>query len=295
MSIHQSIQENKLKTAFIMVFFTLFTGMLAYILGKTLGYGTSWVGLALVFAGLTSIGSYYYSDKFVLALSGARIADRKKDFDLYTVTENMAIAAGLPKPKVYIIEDSAPNAFATGRDPEHAVVCATRGLLSKLSRRELEGVIAHEMSHIKNFDIRLMAVVTVLVGVIALLSDWFTRSLWWKKNDDRRNVSAAVMLLSLALVLVSPIIATLIQLAVSRRREFLADASGALMTRNPDALASALAKISKDKEVLEAATNATAHLYIENPFKEKKFSAWYSSLFNTHPPVEERIRILKNM
>jgi len=233
----------------------------------------------------------------VLALSGAREADRKKDFDLYTVTENMAIAAGLPKPKVYLIEDSAPNAFATGRDPNHAVICVTTGLISKLSRRELEGVIAHEMSHIQNFDIRLMAIVTILVGVIALMSDWFTRSLWWGKGRDREKsqISAAIMIISLVLALISPLIATLIQLAVSRKREFLADASGALMTRNPDALASALEKISKDKEVLEAATNATAHLFIANPFKDKQFTAWYSSLFNTHPPVAERIRILKEM
>ena len=295
MSIYGHITENNLKTAFIMVFFVLFTGMLALILGKSLGYGTSWVGLALIIAGLTSLGSYYYSDKVVLGISGARPADRKKDFDFYTVAENIAIAAGLPKPKVYVIDDTAPNAFATGRDPQHAVVCATTGLIQKLSRRELEGVIAHELSHIKNYDIRLMAIVTVLVGTIALLSDWFTRSLWWRRRDNNRNVSAALMLVSLILVFISPIIATLIQLAVSRKREYLADAQAALLTRNPDALASALDKITKDKEVLEAATNATAHLYIANPFKEKKFSAWYSNLFNTHPPIGERIRILRDM
>ncbi|OGG15932.1 zinc metalloprotease HtpX [Candidatus Gottesmanbacteria bacterium RIFCSPHIGHO2_02_FULL_39_14] len=295
MSIYEHIQGNKIKTVFIMVFFTLFTTMLAYLLGKSLGYGTSWVGIALVFTGVTSIASYYYSDKIVLSISGAREADRSKDFDLYTVTENIAIAAGLPKPKVYLIDDSAPNAFATGRDPFHAVVCVTTGLVKKLNRRELEGVISHEISHIANFDIRLMAIVTVLVGMIALLSDWFTRSLWWKRDTDRERISAAVMIISLILVFISPLIATLIQLAVSRRREFLADASGALLTRNPQSLASALDKISKDREVLEAATNATAHLYIINPFKEKKFSAWFASLFNTHPPIEERIRILKEM
>ena len=295
MSIYEHIQGNKIKTVFIMVFFTLFTTMLAYLLGKSLGYGTSWVGIALVFTGVTSIASYYYSDKIVLSISGAREADRSKDLDLYTVTENIAIAAGLPKPKVYLIDDSAPNAFATGRDPFHAVVCVTTGLVKKLNRRELEGVISHEISHIANFDIRLMAIVTVLVGMIALLSDWFTRSLWWKRDTDRERISAAVMIISLILVFISPLIATLIQLAVSRRREFLADASGALLTRNPQSLASALDKISKDREVLEAATNATAHLYIINPFKEKKFSAWFASLFNTHPPIEERIRILKEM
>src|SRR3989338_9230045 len=213
MSIYEHIQGNKIKTVFIMVFFTLFTTMLAYLLGKSLGYGTSWVGIALVFTGVTSIASYYYSDKIVLSISGAREADRSKDFDLYTVTENIAIAAGLPKPKVYLIDDSAPNAFATGRDPFHAVVCVTTGLVKKLNRRELEGGISYEISHIANFDIRLMAIVTVLVGMIALLSDWFTRSLWWKRDTDRERISAAVMIISLILVFISPLIATLIQLA----------------------------------------------------------------------------------
>lgn len=297
MSIHENIEKNKIKTVFIMVFFTLFAGMLAFLIGKSLGYGTSWVGIALILAGLSSLGSYYYSDKIVLTLSGAREADRKKDFDLYTVSENMAIAAGLPKPKVYLIEDSALNAFATGRDPQHAVVCVTRGLISKLNRRELEGVIAHEISHIQNYDIRLMAVVSILVGLIALLSDWFTRQLWWGRHDrsQRNQISAVALLISIVLAVISPVIATLIQLAVARRREFLADASGALLTRNPDALADALYKISQDKEVLETANNATAHLFIANPFKEKKFSAFFAGLFNTHPPIKERISILRAM
>lgn len=295
MTVYQEVQANKSKTVFIMLFFTLFAGMVAFLLGQALGYGTSYVGIALIISGLMSLGSYYYSDKMVLAISGARPADRKRDFDLFTVTENIALASGLPKPKVYIIDDSAPNAFATGRDPEHAVVCATTGILQKLSRRELEGVIAHEMSHIKNYDIRLMAVVTVLVGTIALLSDWFTRSFWYRRDDNREGGSAAMILISTILIFISPFIATLIQLAVSRRREFLADASGSLLTRNPDALADALVKISKDNEVLEVATNATAHLYIVNPFKQKKFSAWFSNLFNTHPPIEERVKILRSM
>ena len=297
MSIYNRVSENKYKTVAIMVFFTLFVATVAFLLGKSLGYGNGFVGIALIISGVSSFASFYFSDKIVLSLSGAKEADRTRDFDLYTVAENMAIAAGLPKPKVYIIEDSALNAFATGRDPEHAVVCATRGLVQKLNRRELEGVVAHEMSHIGNFDIRLMAVVSVLVGMVALIADWFTRQLWWKgrRDDDRNRISAALFLISLVLAAVSPLIATLIQLAISRRREFLADASGALLTRNPDALASALEKISADKEVLETATNTTAHLFIENPFKEKKFSAWYSNLFNTHPPVEERIRILRQM
>ena len=293
-SIHSQIQANKMKTVMVMTIFMLFVVTVSYILGKSLGYGSSWIGLGLIISGIMSLVSYYYSDKMVLTLSGARLADRKKDFDLYTVTENIALSAGIPKPKVYVIEDSAPNAFATGRDPEHAVVCATRGLINKLSRRELEGVIAHEISHIQNFDIRLMAIVSIMVGVIALLSDWFSRSLWWGKRDrdDRSNISAVLFLMSIVLALIAPLVATLIQLAISRRREFLADASGALLTRNPDALASALQKISADKEVLEAATNATAHLYIVNPFKDKNFSAWFANLFNTHPPISERVKIL---
>ena len=296
-SIHSQIQANKMKTVMVMTIFMLFVVTVSYILGKSLGYGSSWIGLGLIISGIMSLVSYYYSDKMVLTLSGARLADRKKDFDLYTVTENIALSAGIPKPKVYVIEDSAPNAFATGRDPEHAVVCATRGLINKLSRRELEGVIAHEISHIQNFDIRLMAIVSIMVGVIALLSDWFSRSLWWGKRDrdDRSNISAVLFLMSIVLALIAPLVATLIQLAISRRREFLADASGALLTRNPDALASALQKISADKEVLEAATNATAHLYIVNPFKDKNFSAWFANLFNTHPPIAERVKILTAM
>ena len=297
-SIHSQIAANKIRTVVIMTIFMLFVVTVSYILGKSLGYGSSWIGLGLIISGVMSLVSYYYSDKMVLMLSGAKEANRKKDFDLYTVTENMALAAGIPKPKVYIIKDTAPNAFATGRDPEHAVVCATRGLISKLSRRELEGVIAHEISHIQNFDIRLMAIVSIMVGVVVLLSDWFSRSLWWgrhRDSNDRNNVSAVLFLISIVLALTAPLAATLIQLAVSRRREFLADASGALLTRNPDALAAALQKIAGDKEVLEAATNATAHLYIVNPFKDKNFSAWFSNLFNTHPPIAERVKILEAM
>ena len=215
------------------------------------------------------------------------------------MTENLAIASGLPKPKVYIIEDSAPNAFATGRDPMHAVICVTRGLIDKLDRKELEGVISHEMSHILNYDTRLMAIISVLVGMIAFLSDWFSRSLWWggrsRSRDDRNSISAVVFIVGIVLAVISPLIATLIQLAVSRRREFLADASGVLLTRNPKGLAQALSKISADREVLEAATNATAHLYITNPFKGKDFSAWFSSIFDTHPPINQRIEILKAM
>ncbi|MFZ5845043.1 MAG: M48 family metallopeptidase, partial [Patescibacteria group bacterium] len=197
------------------------------------------------------------------------------------------------------IDDSAMNAFATGRDPQHAVVVATTGLLSRLERREIEGVIAHELSHIKNFDTRLMAVVAVLVGTIAYLADIFLRTLWWgggqRDRDRDQGLGGILLLLGIVLALVSPLIATLIQLAVSRNREFLADASGANLTRYPEGLARALEKLGKDREVLEVATNATAHLYITNPFKGKEFAAWFASLFNTHPPITERIKRLRSM
>lgn len=299
LSVYSQIQDNKTKTWIIMAFFSLFIAMIAYILGQASGYGISWVWTALVISSLMSFGSYFWGDRLVLSMSGAKEASRKKDFDLYTVVENISLAAGIPKPKVYVIEDSAPNAFATGRDPQHAVICVTRGLLDKVTRSELEGVIAHEISHVSNYDIRVMAVVTVLVGMIAFLSDWFMRMLWWgggrRDREERGGLGAVIMLIGIIFAILSPLIAILIQLAVSRRREFLADASGVLLTRNPNGLVTALEKISKDKEVLEAATNATAHLYIVNPFKGKQFAAWFSGLFNTHPPIEERIKILRSM
>lgn len=300
MSIYSEIEGNKVKTYLIMAFFMGFIALAAFIFGKASGYGISFAGIALIISGLLSLGSYYWGDKIVLAMSGAHPADRNKDFNFYTVAENLSIAAGIPKPQLYIIEDSAPNAFATGRDPNHAVICATRGILEKLDRTELEGVIAHELSHVKNFDTRLLAVVAVLVGMVAFLADWFMRSLWWgglrkNRNNDERGLGGIIMIVGIILAILSPIIASLIQLSISRRREFLADASGALLTRYPEGLAKALEKISKDREVLEAATNATAHLYIINPFKGKNFGAWFAGLFDTHPPIEERIKILRAM
>ncbi len=191
------------------------------------------------------------------------------------------------------------NAFATGRDPKHAVICATTGILDRLDRRELEGVIAHELSHVKNFDIRLMAVVAVLVGSVAYMADIFLRTLWWggrgRDRDDNNSLGPILLVVGIVLAILSPILASIIQLAVSRNREFLADVSGAELTRYPEGLARALEKLDKDKEVLEAATNATAHLYITNPFKDKNFGAWFAGLFNTHPPIEERIKRLRAM
>lgn len=278
----------------------MFVVLAGYVMGNALGYGNSWMGIAVVFSVVSSFVSYYWGDQIVLSMSGARPADRKRDFDLYTVTENLCIAAGIPKPKLYVIEDTAMNAFASGRDPEHSIVCATSGLIHRLDRRELEGVIAHELSHIKNYDIRLMAIVAVLAGTIAFLADMFMRSLWWgghrrSRDDDNSQLQGILMIVGIVLAIVSPIIATLIQLAVSRKREFLADASAALLTRYPEGLARALEKLSKDHEVLEAATNATAHLFIANPFKGKEFGAWFSGLFDTHPPIADRIKALRSM
>ena len=277
--------------------FVAFFALIAWVMGEALGYGSGYVGVAVVLSLLTSVGSYFWGDQLILAMSGAREADRKRDFDLFTVTENLALAAGLPKPKLYVIDDTAMNAFATGRDPEHAIVVATTGILQRLDRRELEGVIAHELSHVKNYDIRLLLVVGVLVGTIAFVTDWFLRSLWWggRRNREERSGGGVFMLVGIVLAILAPILATIIKLAISRQREYLADASGALITRYPEGLARALEKLAGDREVLEAATNATAHLYITNPFKDKNFGAWFAGLFDTHPPIEERIKRLRNM
>ena len=296
MSIHSQIQGNIAKTYIIMSAFVVFVVLVAYVLGVSLGYGTGFMWIAVLFSVVSSFVSYYWGDKMVLAMSGAKPANRKEHFDFFTVAENLALAAGIPKPALYVIDDTAMNAFATGRDPSHAVVCATTGILTKLQRRELEGVIAHELSHIKNFDTRLMAVVAVLVGTVAFLADMFLRSLWWGRGRDRdegRGAGQIMLVVGIALAIITPIIAMLIQLAVSRRREFLADASAADLTRYPEGLARALEKLTGDREVLEAATNATAHLYITNPFKGKQYAAWFSGLFNTPPPIKERIKILR--
>lgn len=305
-NVYEAQKVNRFKSALVMALFILFVSVSVYVislaLGAYFGYepgGLGVAGIAFIISGLTTLVSYYASDKIVLAISSARPADRKRDFLFYTVAENLSIAAGIPKPKLYVIEDSAPNAFATGRDPDHAVVCATTGLLTKLDRTELEGVIAHELSHIKNYDTRLMSIVSILVGMVALLADMFLRISFRGSRSDRKSNQAGAIFLLLGVVfaIASPIISQLIQLAVARRREFLADASSVLVTRQPSGLISALEKIANDHEPLEAANKATAHLYIVNPFKEKGHGAvdWFSGLFNTHPPIAERIAALRNM
>ena len=300
MTIYSQIAANKTKTFVIIGLFVIFITTILYIYGNASGYGLSFVGLALIISGIMGFASFYYSDKVILGMSKARQIKKSDYPELYRIVENLCIGTGLQMPKIYVIEDSAPNAFATGRDPKHAVICATTGIMEKLNKIELEGVIAHELSHIRNFDIRLMAIVVVLVGLVALLADFFMRSLWYGggRRDSRQGSNSAqgiFLLIGIILAILSPIIATLIQLAVSRKREFLADASGVLLTRYPEGLASALEKIGKDKEPLEVANNATAHLYIANPFKGKISGSWFASLFNTHPPIEERIRILRSM
>ncbi len=254
---------------------------------------------ALIFSGVMSFGSYWWSDKIILGLSGARPATRAEYFDFYTVAENLAMSQQLPLPKLYVIEDTAMNAFATGRDPEHAVICATTGLLQRLERGELEGVIAHELAHVKNYDIRLMSIVAILVGFIALLADWMLRmSFMGDRKSEKASSQFQVIFLvgGFVLALFSPLIAQLIQLALSRKREFLADATGVSMTKNPEGLARALEKISKDTEPLEAANKATAHLFIADPLKNHHDAiGWFSKLFRTHPPVTERVRALRGL
>lgn len=297
MNIHQQISSNKRKSYIIVTLFILFIATVGYVFGQASGYGLSYVGIALIFSGLMSLASYYWSDKIVLSLSGARPADRKRDFNFYTAVENMQIASGLPMPKLYVIEDRAINAFATGRDPEHGVVVATRGLLEKLDRSEIEGVVAHEMSHIKNFDTRLMGIVAILVGSVAILADMFMRSMFWGggRSRDRSRGGGIFLILGIAFAILAPIIATLIQLAVSRKREYLADATAANLTRNPEGLAGALQKIAADPAILRSASSATAHFYISNPFKNKQVKSWFTNLFNTHPPIEERVKILRGL
>ena len=251
---------------------------------------------AVIFSIFMNIFSYWYSDKIVLRMSGARQISKNEHRDLWNIVENLSITAGLPMPKVYIIADRAPNAFATGRDPKHSAVAVTSGLLEILNRTELEGVIAHELSHIGNRDILISTIVVVLVGFVTLLSDFFLRwSFWGGGSNDSRDgrIQLIMMIAGIALAVLAPIVATLIQLAISRKREFLADASGALLTRYPEGLASALEKISASGIQMKRANHATAHLYIANPFFGRKAAGFLGKLFLTHPPIEERVRVLR--
>ncbi len=291
------IAANKRKTAFLLGFFLILIIGFGWVFSQA--YDSPIIlYIAVAVSVIQSWISFYYSDRIVLAISRARKIEKKDNPQLYRLLENLSIATGLPTPTLYVIEDSAPNAFATGRDPKHAAVAVTTGLLQKLDTNELEGVLAHELSHIGNYDMRVMTVVVTLVGIIALLSDLFIRMTWLNRGSRRREGGDMMMLIAFALALLSPLIAALIQLAISRKREFLADATGALITRYPEGLASALEKISRDHEPLEVANKATAHLYIINPLKDHRGRdavGWFANLFNTHPSAPERIRILRGM
>jgi heat shock protein HtpX len=287
---HQT--ENVAKTYVIMaVFLCIVMGV-----GWALSYYFNSFAIliaAFVFAVLTNIWSYWNSDKVALSMARAHAADPAQYSELHQIVENLAISAGLPKPKIYIIDDPAPNAFATGRNQEHAAIAVTSGLISMMDRTELEGVLAHELSHVGNRDILVSTIVVVLVGFVALASQFFMRSMFWGGSRDREErQNPALMILAVALVVLSPIVATLLQLAISRKREFLADASGALLTRYPEGLANALRKIGSYAQPMQTANTATAHLYISNPFGPGAARSAIARLFMTHPPIEERIKAL---
>lgn len=255
-----------------------------------------YIAVALSLA--TNFFAYWHSDKVALAMSAARPASKESHPELFRIVENLSITAGLPMPRIYVMHGAQINAFATGRDPKHAAVAVTEGALAKLSKAELEGVMAHELSHIGNRDILISSVVVVLAGLVAIMGDWFVRmSLWGNLNRDDNNRQGGAIILALGLVvaILMPILATIIQLAVSRKREFLADADGALLTRYPEGLASALEKISADETPMRHAHTGTAHLFIANPFKGKQKTNWFAKLFMTHPPLEERVRALREM
>lgn len=295
MSIYSQIESNKRKTWLIMFLFVVFVTTIGYIFSKALGYGVGLMGIFFIISGIMTLVSYYFSDSMVVAVSGAKPVAKTEDPELYHVVENLAMAAGIPTPRIYKINDGALNAFATGRDPKHGIVAITTGLRNKLGKAELEGVIAHELSHIGNFDTRLLAIVSILVGLVALLADWFMRSLWFGDRDRDSKSEGVFLVIGLVLALISPIIATLIQMSISRKREYLADANGAYITRYPEGLAKALEVIRDDHQTGAFANNATASVFFVNPFKGKDLGAKFANLFNTHPPIEERIKLLREM
>ncbi len=295
---YSQIDSNKRKTTLLIAIFFVFIIALGWFIGVYMGYGYDITIFAVVLSVLMTLISYYQGDKIALMSTGAKEIKKQDNPYVFRLVENLAITAGTPAPKVYIIDSPALNAFATGRDPQHASIALTTGIISALENEELEAVIAHELSHIKNFDIRLMTIVVVLVGAIALLSNLFFRARFLgfhgKHDSNGRGggqLGAIIMIVGVALLILSPLIAELIKLAISRKREYLADASSALLTRYPEGLAKALEKISQSKTPLATASAATAHLFIANPFKAKSFT----SLFSTHPPVEDRIKKLRGM
>lgn len=295
MTLYNQIDSNKRKSALFLGVFLVIIIALGWLFSRAYNSPAILyfaVGLSL----FQALFSYYSGDRVALSVSRANRIEKEDDPDLWNIVENLSITAGLPMPKVYIINDPAPNAFATGRDPGHASIAITTGLLEKLDKPEIQGVVAHELSHVGNYDIRLMTIVVVLVGVVALLSDFFLRSRMFgfgRRDDNNNSNQGWILIIALIASILAPIAATLIQLAISRKREFLADSTGSLLTRYPEGLASALEKISHYSQPLEHASGATAHLYISNPLGKK--SSYLSKLFSTHPPIEERIRALRQM
>ena len=295
MTLWTQIDSNKRKTWILMTTFLIFFVLLGWFFSYI--FNSKWILIvAVIIATIQAFLSYWYSDKIILKTMRAKEISKKDAPKLYRIVENLSITAGLPMPKVYIIEERQPNAFATGRDPQHSAIVVTRGLLDLLEDEELEGVIAHEMAHIGNRDILLQTVLVILVGAIALLSDFFLRMSFWgfrREEDSRGNI--LLFLIAILAAVLAPLVATIIQLAISRKREFLADATGALLTRYPEGLARALEKISKVKVPLKGANISNAHLFIENPLRESKKYGFFERLFMTHPPVEERIKALREM
>ena len=289
----ENIKKNKIKTGIIVSIFILMITLIVYYICMAFDLGSVSIIIALAVSIISAIASYYNCDKIVLSMNNARPATEEEFKKLNNILDALMISSGLEyRPKLYVVDYAQPNAFATGRNPEHSVICVTTALLERLDYYEIEGVLAHELSHISNYDIRLSAVITVMVGLVVMLSDMFTRSFIYRERDNDResNGNAIIMVVGLICLILSPIFAKLLQLAVSRRREYLADATAVQFTRNPEGLISALEKISADPNELSTASNATAHMYISEPFR-KKTSSWFS----THPPVEDRIEALKNL
>lgn len=298
MTLYTNAESNTRKTWIYLGSFFIFIIFIGWVISYYLNSYAILV-IAVVWSCLTSFFSYWYSDKIVLAIARAHPIEKKDNPELYRLVENLCITAGLPRPKIYIIAETQPNAFATGRDPSHAALAVTQGLLQRLNRTELEGVIAHELSHIGNRDALLQTIVVILAGIVVLLVDFFFRISFWggirRRNNREGRAGAILMIISLIFIILAPLFAQLIKLAISRKREFLADASGALLTRYPEGLASALEKISQDSTPMRTASNSMAHLYISSPFKGKENQSWLTKLFMTHPPVEERIRALHGL
>lgn len=303
---YERIASNVRKTWMLILVFMAFVILIGWFFGEFLDIGWWGLGGAVTFAILMTWGSYFASDRIALAMSRAQPADPTQHAQLHNIVEGLCIAAGMPKPRVYVVEDDAPNAFATGRNPEHAAIAVTTGLMAKMNRDELEGVIAHELSHVKNRDTLVMTIAVTLVGVIVLLADWMIRAMWWGGGGDRDRgggLGLPFALIGLLLLIVSPIVAQLLQFAISRQREYLADADGVFLTRHPDGLINALQKLQADQTVVRSASRATAHLWIESPIarhaheghsRTNKQGAWLNRLFDTHPPLESRIEALRS-